>query len=308
MRGHWVRISATQIRFLWTFHHALLDGRSFPIVLREVFASYSAIAEGKQPEISAPRPYEEFITWLENQDWNRSEAFWRQQLQGLTAPGHLSVEGLEAKVQGTEPDYHELDLHLGRPATDALKSFAQSHALTPNTVVQAAWAILLSRYSGETDVVFGATRAGRHSTVPGAEAMVGLFINTVPVRTGVAPETNVLAWLGSLRQTWVDIRSHEHVPLARIQSWSPLPRGTALFDSIVVFENYLLNDLLREELSGWAGVEFQYLGQTNFGLTVMVYSGADLLLRIGFLAEPIWRRDDSPHAGTSRHPPRISLH
>src|SRR5262249_54081658 len=154
---------------------------------------------------------------------------------------------------------------LSREATGALAAFAAERGASLNTLLQAAWAIVLHRYSRETDLVFGATRACRRSAFPDADGMVGLFINTLPMRVEVTPEKTLGDLLAEVRARQSEVRPHEHTPLVKVQGWSEVPRGRPLFETIVVYENRTLDATLRGSLdAGPARVGFTYRGQTNF--------------------------------------------
>ena len=282
MRLSLFRLAEGDYQLIWTFHHSLLDGRSFPLVLKEVFAFYEAKRQGQNLWLEQPRPYRDYIKWLQQQNLSQAEAFWRQILKGFTAPTPLVVAPPSRGVPSLTEAHGREKIQLSEAATTALSSFAQEHDLTLNTLVQGAWSLLLSRYSGEEDVVFGATRAGRRSTLEGADSMIGNFINTLPVRVGVSPEMSVLPWLKQLRAEQIAVRKYERTPLLAIQGWSDVPQGTPLFESILVFENYLLNSILRAQGGGWEKREFRYMGQTNYPLTVIAYSGTGLILEISY--------------------------
>jgi amino acid adenylation domain-containing protein len=282
MRLALFRLGEADYRCLWTFHHILLDGRSLPIVLREVFAFYDAFRRGQDLQLEQPRPYRDHIAWLQQQDTPSAEGFWRPALEGFTAPTPLVVDRLLGNAPGLEEGHGEQELRLSEATTAALESFAQGHQLRLNTLIQAAWALLLSRYGGEEDVLFGVTRACRRSSVEGAESMVGLFINTLPFRVRVPHGMPVLPWLKELRAQHLALRDYEHTPLVNIQEWSELPGGTPLFDSILVFENYLLNSVLQAQGGSWQNRDFRLLEQTNYPLTVTGYRDRHLLLKIAY--------------------------
>jgi amino acid adenylation domain-containing protein len=149
-------------------------------------------------------------------------------------------------------------------------------------MVQGAWAILMSRHSGEQDVVFGATRAGRNAPVDDIGSMVGLFINTLPVRAQLSPDEPLIHLLQTLRQQSIDQRPFEHTPLVKIQEWGELSPGTPLFESLLVFENYRLNETLRAQGGNWNHRDFHLVEQTHYPLTVAAYAGVALTLAIGF--------------------------
>jgi len=281
MRLTLLQLDETAFRFVWTFHHALLDGRSFSTVLREVFALSEAFQNGQRPELPAPRPYRDHVNWLQEQDFEGAEIFWRERLKGFNAPTPL-IAGLVGRNENSLNRQGARETTLSRPETAALQSLAQTNDLTLNTLVQAAWGLLLSRYSGEDDVVFGATRACRHSSVEGADSMVGLFINTLPVRVEVKSESELLPWLKEVRSQWVALREFEHTPLVKVQGWSEVPAEMPLFESLVVFENASLNAQLRSAGGAWLNREFRLIEQPNYPLTLAAYGGDELLLKILF--------------------------
>jgi len=277
MRLHIVQLGESSYRMLWTFHHALLDGRSFPIVLREVFAAYTAFRDGVQggPQLAARKPYYDYIEWLRTQDLAQAEQFFRKKLNGFRAPTTIpsSAPG-DASIWGVA------QCRLLEASTQKLSAFAQSVGVTINTLVQGAWALLLYHHSGEEDVVFGATRAGRASTLNDADAPVGLFINTLPMRIFVRPNAPVGDWLREIREQHVSLRPYEQIPLRIIQKASEVPGGVGLFNSILVFENYLLDTALRAQSGEWNNRHFEYIGQTNFPLALIVYADREMVLRL----------------------------
>lgn len=284
MRLALFRVGEADYECVWTFHHILLDGRSFPILLKEIFAFYEAICRGHELQLEQPRPYRDYIEWLRQHEMAEAEGFWRQLLKGLTAPTPLIVDQALDHEPDQEEGHGEQEIWLAEGITSALQSLAQQHRLTLNTFVQGAWALLLSRYSREEEVLFGATRAGRRSAVGEAESMVGLFINTLPVKVHVPPDMPLLLWLKELRAQYLAVREAgcEHTPLVKIQEWSDIPGGIPLFESIVVFENYHLDSVLRAQAGSWQNRDFRLLEQTNYPLTVTGYAGSSLLLKIGY--------------------------
>jgi amino acid adenylation domain-containing protein len=276
-----LRTGEAEYQLIWTYHHVMLDGRALPLVLNEVFAFYEAFERGQDLDLKLPRPYRDYIEWLQSQDLSMAETFWRSKLKGFIAATPLGVDkapGLPANVT----DYRHQSIFLGEAATAALSKFARNHQLTVNTLIQGAWALLLSRYSGDEDVVYGGVRTTRRSAIEGADEMVGLLINTVPMRVRVTPEIRLLDWLKQLRAEWSAIDVYEHTPLRLIQKWSEIPAGKPLFESIVMFENYQLDARMRAQGGNWSNRSFRLYGQTNFPITLKVYSGVDLCLYMEF--------------------------
>ena len=277
-----VRIAEAQHSVLWTFHHALLDGRSFSLVLREAFALYEMPVHATAGDLPDPRPYRQYIEWLRGIDHEKAREYWQRTLAGFRAPTPLVVarerepESEIGAVWGT----HET--RLSAESTAALNAQAREASVTLNNLVQGAWALLLNRYSGENDVVFGATRACRKSALGGAYDMVGLFINTLPLRVKIDPEAELGTWLQALRAQQLALRDYEHTPLVRVQGWSEVQRGTPLFETLVVYEHETLDAQMRVSGERWATRALQYYGQTNFPLTVAAYGGEQLLLQLQY--------------------------
>ncbi len=262
-------------RLVWTFHHALLDGRSFPLVLSEVFAVYDS---PELPLAAASPTFRAHLDFQQARKMAEAEAFWRERLRGAAGSSFPKPQRSTAPTR-TQGD---VDATLSASTTTRLKRLATAHDVTLNTIVQGAWALLLSRYTREEDIVFGAARACRRSSVPGAENIVGLLINTLPLRVQVESSAQLMPWLQTLRQQWIAMRGHEQTPLATVQACADLGNGRALFDTIVVFENYELNDHFRNQRGHWSGRTFRLYEQTSFALTLAAYSGPELHLRIGF--------------------------
>ena len=267
-------------QFVWSFHHLQLDGWSTGLLLEEVFDSYEALRRGDPPRHSPPRAFKYFVGWLKQQDLNQAEHFWKNELAGFTTPTALSVDKAAA-AQKTRGRYRQKQTKLSASATATLHQLAQQHRLTLNTIFQGAWAILLSRYSSEGDVLFGTTVSGRPADLPGVESMIGMFINTLPTRVQVYPDSEVLPWLKQIQSRQLALRRFEYSPLAEIQSWSDIPKGRALFDTIVVFENYPVDgSTFQNGHSSLHVNHVRYLEQSNYPLSVLVQPGNQLQLCI----------------------------
>lgn len=267
-------------QFIWSHHHLLLDGWSTPLVLNEVIAFYEALHHGQNLHLRRSRPYRDYVAWLQQQDLTKAEAFWRKALSGVSAPTSLGVDRTSAKSAREQESYAEERIKLSVATTATLSSFARQHQLTVSTLVQGAWAILLSRYSREQDVIFGATVSGRPATLAGVESMVGLFINTLPVRMQVLPKTDLVSWLQQLQAYQSEMRSYEYSPLVQVQGWSEMPRGVPLFESIVVFENYPIETSLNQQDGNLNFSDARGFEQTNYPLTLVVAPGLELSLRM----------------------------
>lgn len=259
---------------VWVYcasHHLLLDGWSLFQVLVETFAVHAGVPV---TELAARQPFRYYLGWLAEQDHDRARDHWRGVLAGLESPTPLPYDQPNPERHRARADART-ELALSLEDTLALTEFAREHRLTVNTVVQGAWALLLSRYCGERDVCFGATVAGRPDDLPGAESIIGIFINTLPVRVDVDTDRAIVDWLRDLQAAQVENREHEFVALSDMQAGSELPEGTALFDSIVVFENYPVDDNAAAE----HGLRLRRLDTVEVGtypLSLIVYAGEKL--------------------------------
>lgn len=274
-----VRRSEDLYDCLFSFQHIVLDRWSRFLVLKEVFAEYAGLPRDSGAFLHPARPYSDYIGWIQAQELGDSETFWRKRLEGFRSPTSLPRDGRAGTLES--PRFHEAVLSLSSKASAELQSFARRHRLTLNTLVQGAWAIVISRYSGEEDVLFGATVSGRPASLPGVESMVGLFINTLPVRVRIPPDELVAPWLQSLQVSFLELREYEHSSLVDIQGWSDVPRGVPLFESLVVFENVggESGSLATSDSLEVVGIR-SLGGSTNYPLTLLALPGAGLSLKL----------------------------
>ena len=279
MRFSLIRISVDAFRFIWTFHHALLDGRSFMEILKEAFSLYDALKAGSDMRLESRRSFRDYIEWQCRQDFSEGIEFWKRQLRDFsTAKPFDMARALPSGNRG----YGTQETYLPASLTADLKAFAQRHDLTLNTLIQGAWALLLSRYTGGKDVVFGAARACRHLPLEGLGAMVGLFINTVPVRVGTASGTRVLPWLKGLRSQWLEMRRYEHVPLITIKSCAEVPADRPLFESLLVFENQSPDAFMRAQCGSWGLRKCSIREKTGFPVSLGVFTGQEIGIKIQY--------------------------
>ena len=226
MRHALIRLGARQHQFVWTFHHLIMDGWSSSMLVGEVARLYEAYAQGQAPEAERGPSYRAYMKWLSRQDLKQAERYWRERLAGISAPTPLGLErgrGAATRAAGARPQ--RLSATINEEQTEKLQSCARRQQVTLNTVVQGAWAILLSRYSGREEVVYGVTVSGRPAALAGVEQMVGMFINTLPVRVKVDGQARVDEWLRELQREQVEMREYEYSPLVQVQGWSEVPKG-----------------------------------------------------------------------------------
>ncbi|MEU0300576.1 amino acid adenylation domain-containing protein [Streptomyces sp. NPDC006175] len=280
MRFTLVRTGAGSHRLVMTSHHILLDGWSMPLLVRELFELYAR--EGDDSALPRVVPYRTYLAWLAQQDRATALDAWRASLAGIESPTLLAgTGGADVPGSGELPDTLVLDLDPG--TTHRLRETARAHRLTLNTLVQGAWGLLLAYRTGRPDVVFGTTVSGRPPEIPGIESMVGLFINTVPVRLRPAPGETLAALLTRLQEEQSRLLGHQYVGLTEIRGVTGLDE---LFDTLAVFENYPMDaEALRtaqQGLPGLAVTGFSGTDAAHYPLTLTIAPGDSLRITFGY--------------------------
>ncbi|RQT13970.1 amino acid adenylation domain-containing protein [Burkholderia contaminans] len=278
MRLTLIRVTDDAWRVVWTRHHVLLDGWSTARLLADVLRDY------RDPDAVSPfasRPalrYRDFIAWLGTRDRDADERFWTERLARLDAPTLIA----ERTADRADADMVTWRATLDADTLTRVAQTARALKLTVNTLVQGAWALALQRMTHQPAVAFGATVAGRPDALADVDSVLGLFINTLPVITAPAPQQRAADWLQTLQRENAAAAEHAHTPLADIQRWAR-GAGGALFDTLVVFENYPVDDTARDAdprglaLSGVRSIE-----ATDFALTLVIESGAELTIDYGY--------------------------
>ncbi len=290
LRLHLLRLDGEQTWIIFSHHHLLLDGWSTPLLLREVFASYAALAgemAATQAMEALPpvRPFGEYIAWLEEQETAAQETFWRRYLAGFENPTPLLSSRRDKALLAAE-DTAVLQRRgiskrvLPSPTLKALQSLTHQHKVTLNTLLQGVWALVLGRAVGEDDVVFGATVSGRGVPLEGMEHMLGMFINTLPVRVRLRAEQPLGEWLTELQSQQGEASQFEHSSLMEVQGWSDVQRPKPLFESILIFENYPVGG--SDQMGAMGVQEMGYYGGSDYPLALVAVPRDDLSLSIGY--------------------------
>ncbi|KAA3617205.1 MAG: amino acid adenylation domain-containing protein [Calditrichaeota bacterium] len=279
------QITDTNFQILWNNHHILFDGWSVPVIFKDVFTYYEMFRLGHDMPLPPAKPFREYVAWLQKQDLKAAENYWSEKLKGLYAPTPLGFQ----ESNNDPNDYGSAHFLIEKEATEKLNTIATQNQVTLNTVIQAAWSILLSRFSDEKDILFGATVSGRPPQLSGVESMVGLFINTLPVRVDLSDDKNISALLKEIQKTGVEIRDFEYSPLVQVQQWSDI-KNKELFKSIVVFENYPVEKSMQEQQLSIKADNFKSFEQTNFPLTVAVAARDDMTIDFAF-QKPLFSED-----------------
>ncbi|WP_353929454.1 amino acid adenylation domain-containing protein [Okeanomitos corallinicola TIOX110] len=279
MRFAIIQLTQQTYQFIWSHHHILFDGWSMQIILKEVLALYEAKQKGEDLRLAPVRPYREYIEWLQQQDIKKAQEFWQQTLQDFETPTLIGN-----REQGTgnriKEIYQEKRFQLSTKVTEKLQSAARQHHLTLNNLVQGAWSLLISRYSGEKDVVFGATVSGRPPVLEQIDSMVGLLINTIPNRVKIDNQTELLTWFKEIQNQALEQEQYSYFSLAEIQQMSDILPGMPLFESILVFENYPVDSQKQENQKTLEISNLSCFERTNYPLTIVINPGSKLGGRI----------------------------
>ena len=266
MRVTLIRMADDRYELVWSIDHLLLDGWSGSLVLGDVMELYHAICDGRECSLEPSLPYREYVRWLRRQDLAKAQAYWRKALDGFTSPTPFAIDRSGSEQISELGDVAEQEKELSIEATSRLTAFCRRNNLTLNTLMQGAWALLLSRYSGENDVMFGSVVSGRPTDLQKSESMVGMFINTLPVRARISPEEPVRSWLNRFQRQLVEMRQFEYSPLTEVHGWSQVPRDVPLFESLIVFRNYPDDFSAVAQRNGLTIAKARSIERTNYPL------------------------------------------
>ncbi|MBB3059227.1 non-ribosomal peptide synthetase [Microbulbifer rhizosphaerae] len=284
MRVRLFKLAPDTYQFVRSYHHILMDAWCFSIIMMDFLGHYRALCRGESLQLPKPRPYRDFIRWLEQKNPEDHKTFWHGRLADFAEPTPLGIErpGLDAPEPVVDCVHQ-----LSAEQTGRVQRVAGRLNITLNTLVQGAWALLLSRYSGNSDVLFGVTVAGRPAELAGMESIVGLFINTLPLRWRVRGDEPPGPWLQALQRENLALREHETVSLAQIQQWSEV--DGELFHSLFVFENAPLDAGLKQENLEFIVRDAANRTHTNYPITVVVIPGERLHLQITYQTDSFTR-------------------
>lgn len=283
-----IRVGEARYWFMMSNHHILIDAWCRSLLMNDFFDIYTALGEGRDAQLAAPPRYRDYIAWLQRQNLNEARQWWQQNLQGFERATPIPSDrpflrehagGSGGMVVGD--CYTRLDARDGAQ----LRELAQAHQLTVNTFAQAAWALVLRRLSGDRDVLFGVTVAGRPVDMPEMQRTVGLFINSIALRVKLPEDgqrCSVRQWLSALLDSNMQLREYEYLPLVTIQEHSELPKGQPLFDSLFVFENAPVEVSVLDRAQSLNATSDSGRTHTNFPLTAVCYPGDDLGLHLSY--------------------------
>ena len=285
MRHTLIRVADDYYKYIWSFNHIIIDGWGGSLVFQEFVETYGKLCKNQEASLAPTRPFGDYIDWLEKQDISKAENFWRSALKGIKAPTSLAyIEQTEEDNRWTEREvkYSEEIVQLSLESTQELDTFATQNRLTLATIINGLWAILVSRYSGCDNVLYGCTVTGRPADLKGIESMIGMFVNTLPIHANINKNQSLLSWLQRFQLQLVETRNYEYTPLIEVQQWSELPQNSTLFNSIVVLEDFPVSEFIKD----WKGnLEFRHTEiyyRNNYPLNLVVYPNKELLIAVSY--------------------------
>ncbi|MCX6582597.1 MAG: amino acid adenylation domain-containing protein [Candidatus Aminicenantes bacterium] len=278
------RLGAKEFEMVVSNHHILYDGWSNGVILKEFFNAYHELCNGGLPlNIPAKPPFKEFIRWIQSQNKNRQEKFWKEYLAGVETQTELPIKKRTEETARTE-DY---SIILEEDIKGKLDVFVKNNRVTLAPVFYTAWGILLQKYCDSEDVIFGTTVSGRSAGIKGIEDMVGLFINTIPLRTQTTPREKIGDVVFRTDKVMREREAFEHTPLVDIGSYSSVGGGGLLFNTIVVIENYPLDDVVRRDVARNVSTVYSYsmVEMTHYDLTVGIILFNEIEIKFSFNRE-----------------------
>ncbi len=277
MRFKLIRLQDKAYQFIWLYHQLLLDGWSESLVLKEAFNIYDARCQERKLRLEMAPPYSDYIAWLQRQDCDRAVQFWQAELAGFSTPTPLGFD--RAVLESDNYDYDRKTASLSDIDTATLRSLCRQHHFTLNTIVQGAWAILLSQISGKDDILFGTTVTNRPGELVGVDRIAGVAISDIPVRVQIPSQTAIVDWLKSLQSHHLQLRQYDYLPVTvRYPDWCEVPETSPLFDSLLVFENLPMVSSLPDWCDTLEIDSVEYFERVNYPLMLQAFPEKELKL------------------------------
>ena len=274
-----LRLPRHQYHLIITVPHILLDGWSLAILFKELSTCYQAIINNNIPSLPPAIPYNRFIAWQCSQNLLLAQKFWKEYLKGFLAPTDLVITNSGYMLSDTSTEISISELTLTPEITTQIKQFCQQKKVTINTFFQSIWGLVLYSYSQNNDVVFGVTLTERNPDIKDSEQMVGLLINTLPLRIYFENDISVRDYLNQVQQNFLKIANYHYTPLANIQEWSEISNGASLFHTLLVFENY---PILEDDTQFFKFKDINIIDPTHYPLACIVFPGQNIKIKLAF--------------------------
>src|SRR5258708_6806166 len=295
MRVLLMRLEDQRYRMLWSHHHILIDGWSIQLMMEEFLRCYESLAEGKEWVVGSEERYEDYIRYIERRDRQKEETFWREYMQGVTGSTLLPFIGATPeRTKGIGVFAEEL-LVIGNELTARVEQYVQSRRLTVNTLMQGVWSYLLHRYTGQNEISYGVVGSGRPEELPDIEGRIGMYINTLPLRSQLDEDEEIAAWLQALQEGQVASRQYQYTPLRDIQGWAGVTED--LFDTILVFENYPVSEVIASKPWKLRVERVSVNELTNYPLSIMIIAAEQMRILFWYNTQLLTREQVQRIAG-----------
>ena len=278
-----IRLSEDRYRMLWSWHHILFDGWSLPVLMEEFMNTYETLKSGKKIVLNEIDRFEDYIRYIERGNKERHEKFWSDYMKGVEQGTLLPFIGTTAQRNKGIGEYGTEVLVFDEETTSKAEAFAQKNRITVNTLMQGVWSYLLHKYTGNDDITFGAIVSGRPDDLPGVEQRVGLYINTLPLRSVINDEQGIAKWLQEIQKQQLASRQFQHTPLQDIQRLTGVSGD--LFDSLLVFENYPVSEIVKANKWSLKIENVVLKERTNYPLTLMIGAAKEITINFSYNSE-----------------------
>ncbi|MDQ0045975.1 amino acid adenylation domain-containing protein/non-ribosomal peptide synthase protein (TIGR01720 family) [Paenibacillus polymyxa] len=279
-----IRVEEKKYQFIWSFHHILMDGWCIPLFFKELLDQYYASLQQREPVLAVVTPYSDYIEWLQKQDQQEASNYWSDYLAGYDGQTILPQAKAPRNDKGIVAEH--LLCNFGKELTQQMQQVASLNQVTVNTLIQTAWGVLLQKYNNSEDVVFGSVVSGRPTEIPGIENMMGLFINTIPVRIRCGAEEPLADVMKRNQEAFIASRPYETYPLYEVQA--KMEQKQNLINHIMVFENYPVDQELNQSSQDDTLLEITKLKAdevTNYDLHLIVIPDKEIKINMGYNAK-----------------------
>lgn len=277
MRISIIRLAAKEYQIVWSHHHIIMDGWSLGLVLQDFISIYKSLKSGEELKLVKSYQYVDYINWLAKQDKGYAEQYWKNCLENYD-----NETSIQQKVKAKIYEYDKKEIHftIDKELTAKIIDICRKNNVTINNAFQAIWAVLLQKYNNTDDIVFGAVVSGRNAPIDGIEKMIGLFINTIPIRVKCDGNLSFNSLLENIRDNYNNSVKYDFMSLAQIQNTCNLKQN--LISNIFIFENYPANDILNKANNNFKVKDIQSFEQTNYDFNIVIIPSDEIHIKLKY--------------------------
>ena len=289
MRISLLQLADDRYRMVWTYSHILFDGWSMPVLMEEFLTTYQQLSQNHELPLIKVDKFEDYIRFIEQQDEAKEQAYWKDLVKQVTENTLLPFVNKRSGKSDVAEVYEKITLTFNEKITASIQQYAHQNLLTINTVMQGVWAYLLHHYTNSQAITYGVIVSGRPEELPDIEKRVGMFINTLPLISTIHKGEKISGWLQQLQHTQVASRQYQYTPLTQVQQWAGIMGDW--FDTLLVFENYPINKLIKSERWNLDIENVQVDYQTNYPFNIIIASAEQINVGFSFNTQLISSSD-----------------